>query len=293
MMRSIVAMLALLASTLAGAQAFPSKPVKMLVGFPPGGGLDFTTRLIAQHMAEGLGQPVVVENRPGAAGVQALGEVARATPDGYTLIVGNVGPMALAPNMMAQRPYDPVRDFTAIGQVVVTYFIATVPANHPANSMREFLDWAKKSDGKGNFASGGNGSITHLNGELLNQVGGVKLAHVPYKGTAPAMTDLIAGQTHYLCDILSVLGPQVAAGKLKALAVTGPQRDAAFPNVPTMREAGYPGLDTAGWQGLVGPAGMPKDVVARIAAELKRALAKHEVRERFAKAGKPVMERGL
>ena len=292
MMRSIVAMLALLASTLAGAQAFPSKPVKMLVGFPPGGGLDFTTRLIAQHMAEGLGQPVVVENRPGAAGVQALGEVARATPDGYTLIVGNVGPMALAPNMMAQRPYDPVRDFTAIGQVVVTYFIATVPANHPANSMREFLDWAKKSDGKGNFASGGNGSITHLNGELLNQVGGVKLAHVPYKGTAPAMTDLIAGQTHYLCDILSVLGPQVAAGKLKALAVTGPQRDAAFPNVPTMREAGYPGLDTAGWQGLVGPAGMPKEVVARIATELKRALAKPEVRERFAKAGTPVLERG-
>ena len=292
MMRSIVAMLALLASTLAGAQAFPSKPVKMLVGFPPGGGLDFTTRLISQHMAEGLGQPVVVENRPGAAGVQALGEVARATPDGYTLIVGNVGPMALAPNMMAQRPYDPVRDFTAIGQVVVTYFIATVPANHPANSMREFLDWARKSDGKGNFASGGNGSITHLNGELLNQVGGVKLAHVPYKGTAPAMTDLIAGQTHYLCDILSVLGPQVAAGKLKALAVTGPQRDAAFPNVPTMREAGYPGLDTAGWQGLVGPAGMPKDVVARIATELKRALAKPEVRERFAKAGTPVLERG-
>lgn len=292
MTRVLMAAVLSFASTLAFAQAFPTKPVKMLVGFPPGGGLDFTTRLIAQHMADGLGQPVVVENRPGAAGVQALGEVARSAPDGYTLIVGNIGPMALAPNMMAQRPYDPVRDFTAIGQVVVTYFIATVPANHSANTMREFLDWAKKNDGKGNFASGGNGSITHLNGELLNQVGGVKLAHVPYKGTAPAMTDLIAGQTHYLCDILSVLGPQVAAGKLKALAVTGPQRDAGFPNVPTMREAGYPGLDTTGWQGLVGPAGMPKEVVSRLAAELKRALAKPEVRERFAKAGTPVLERG-
>jgi len=274
------------------AQSYPSKPVKMLVGFPPGGGLDFTTRLIAQPMGEGLGQPVVVENKPGAAGVQALAEVARSAPDGYTLIVGNIGPLALAPNMMAKRPYDPVKDFTAIGQIVFTNFVAVVPANHPANSMREFIGCAKRSEGKINFASGGNGSITHLNGELLNQLGGIRMTHVPYKGTAPAITDLIAGQTHYLADIISVLGPQVQGGKLKALAVTGGQREAGLPGVPTMGEAGYPGLDAAGWQGLVGPAGMPREVVARLAAELKRALACPEVRERFAKAGTPVTERG-
>jgi len=292
MIRFFSAVLFALCASSAGAQSYPSKPVKMIVGFPPGGGLDFTTRLIAQHMAEGLGQQVVVENKPGAAGVQAHAEVARSAPDGYTLIVGNIGPLALAPNMMATRPYDPVKDFSAIGQVVSTYFVAVIPANHPANTMREFIDWAKRNEGKVNFASGGNGSITHLNGELFNQLAGVRMTHVPYKGTAPAMTDLIGGQTHYLSDIISVLGPQVQAGKLKALAVTGSQRDPGLPNVPTMREAGVPGLDTAGWQGLIGPGGMPRDVVNRLAAELKRALAKPEVRERFAKAGTPVTERG-
>jgi tripartite-type tricarboxylate transporter receptor subunit TctC len=272
--------------------AYPAKPVKMLVGFPPGGGLDFTTRLIAPSLAEGLGQPVIVENKPGAAGVLALTEIARAAPDGYTLIVGNIGPLALAPNMMAKPPYDPLRDFTALGQIVATQFIAAAPANHTANNLQEFFAWAKANDGKVNCASGGNASITHMNCVLLNQVGGINAAHVPYKGTAPAVADLIAGQTHILIDILSVLGPQVKGGKLKALAVAMPARDPDFPNVPTMREAGYAQLETSGWQGLIGPAGIPREVVARISAELARTLARPDVRERFAKAGTPVVERG-
>ena len=278
-------------STAVLAQGFPSKPVKLLVGFPPGGGLDFTTRLLAPHLGEQLGQPIVVENRPGAAGVLALGEIARAAPDGYTLIVGNIGPLALAPNMMERRPYDPTRDFTAIGQVLATYFIAAIPANHPAGSLKDFIAWAKQNDGKVNFASGGNGSITHLNGELVNQVAKLRMAHVPYKGSAPAITDLIAGQTHLLIDVGSVLKPQVTGGRLKALAVTSPARDADLPEVPTVREAGYPELETSGWQGLVGPAGLPKEVVNRLYAALKATLARAEVRERLARAGTPVVER--
>src|SRR5262245_41462408 len=241
-----------------GQPGYPAKPDRMLVGFPPGGGLDFTTRLIAQPMSELLGQPIVVENKPGAAGVLAITEVARSAPDGYTLIVGNIGPLAIAPNMMAKPPYDPVKDLTAIGQVVSTYLVAAVPASLPAGTLREFFGWAKANDGKVNCASGGNASITHLNCVLLNQVGGINATHVPYKGTAPAVADLVAGQTHILIDILSVLGPQVKGGKLKALAVAMPARDPEFPDVPTMREAGYPQLETAGWQGLVGPAGLPR-----------------------------------
>ena len=270
---------------------YPSRPIKWIVPYTPGGITDTVTRLVAQRVQDAVGQPIVVENRPGAAGVLALGEIARATPDGYTLIVGNIGPRALAPNMMERRPYDPTRDFTAIGQVLATYFIAAIPASHPAGSLKDFIAWAKQNDGKVNFASGGNGSITHLNGELVNQVAKLRMAHVPYKGSAPAVTDLIAGQTHLLIDVGSVLKPQVTGGRLKALAVTSPARDADLPEVPTVREAGYPELETSGWQGLVGPAGLPKDVVNRLYGALKATLAKPDVRERLAKAGTPVAER--
>jgi len=288
----LIAASALLVAPLARAQGYPSKPIRMLVGFPPGGGLDFTTRLIAPHLSEGLGRPIIVENRAGAAGVLAAGEVAKSAPDGHTLIVANIGPWALAPNMMASRPYDPVKDFTAIGQILSTYFVAAVPAQLPVNTIKEFIEWARGNPGKVNFASGGNGSISHLNGELLNMIAGIRMTHVPYKGTSPAVVDLIGGQTQILIDILSVLAPQIKGGKLKGLAVSSPTRDADLPGIPTMREAGYPGLETAGWQGLVGPAGMPRDVVAKLATELKRVLAKPDVRERFAKAGTPVTERG-
>jgi tripartite-type tricarboxylate transporter receptor subunit TctC len=274
------------------AQAYPAKPVRLVAGFPPGGGIDFTARIVAQHLSEALGQQIVVENRPGAAGVQAAAEVARAAPDGYTLIVANIGPFALAPSMMAKPLYDPVRDFTPVHQLVSTYFVAAVPATLPVSTMREFVAWAKANAGKVNYASGGNASITHLNGELLNQTAGLSMVHVPYKGSAPAVTDLIAGQTHILVDVGSVLTPHVKAGKLRALAVTSGERDPQLPDVMTMREAGYPGLETAGWQGIVGPAGMPRDVVLRLSSELRKVLAKPDVAKRFADAGTPVTDRG-
>jgi tripartite-type tricarboxylate transporter receptor subunit TctC len=273
------------------AQPYPSKSIRILVGFPPGGGLDFTTRLLAPHLAEQLGQQVLVENKPGAAGVIAHTEIARSAPDGYTLIIGNIGPLALAPNMMDKRPYDPSRDFTAIGQILATYFVVTVPVNHPANSLSEFIAWAKRNDGRVNFASGGNGSITHLNGELFNKVAGLRMTHIPYKGSAPAITDMMAGQTHLLVDVGSVLKPQVLGGKLKALAVTSPTRDNELPNVPTVREAGMADLETAGWQGLIGPAGMPTEIVNKLYAAIKTTLAKADLRDRLEKAGTPVAER--
>jgi len=276
----------------AGAQAWPAKPIRLVVGFPPGGGIDFTARLMAQHLAEGLGQQVVVENKPGAAGAQAAAEVARAAPDGYTLILANIGPFALVPGMMAKPPYDPVRDFTAVNQLVSTYFVAAIPASLPAKSMKEFVAWAKANEGKVNYASGGNASITHLNGELLNQVAGTKMVHVPYKGSAPAITDLMAGQTHILIDVGNVIVPHVKSDKLRAIAVTSGERDPQLPDVPTMRESGYPQLETAGWQGIVGPAGLPRDVVNRLSAEVRKVLAKPEVREKLAAAGTPVTDRG-
>ena len=272
---------------------YPNKPIKLIVGVPPGGGLDFTSRLIAPYLAEALGQQVIVENKPGAAGVIALTELSRAAPDGYTLVVANIGPMVLAPNMMAKKPYDPLKDFTPIGQIVSTYFLAVVPRELPVDSLKTFIQWAKKNPGKANFASGGNGSITHLNGELLNNVGGIKLTHVPYKGSAPAIVDLISGQTHILIDITGILVPQVQSGNLKAIAITSPTRDKDLPNVPTVRESGYAELETSGWQGLVGPANMPKEVVQKLQAALKKTLANPEVRERFEKAGTPITERSV
>ena len=283
---------ALAAPAVALAQGFPTRPIRLVVGFPPGGGIDFTARLIAQGLGEGLGQPVIVENKPGAAGVVAATEVARAAPDGYTLILANIGPFALAPSMMGKPPYDPLKDFTAIGQMLSTYFVAAVPVALPTKSMSEFVAWAKANDGKVNFASGGNASITHLNGELVNMVAGVRMTHVPYKGSAPAVTDLIAGQTQLLIDVGSVMTPQVKAGKLRAIAVTSPERDPQLPDVPTMRESGFAQLETAGWQGLMGPPGMPRDVVVRIATELGKVLARPDVQKKFADAATPVTLRG-
>ena len=271
--------------------SYPNKPIKLFVGFPPGGGVDFTARLIAPHLAEALGQQVVIENKPGAAGVIALNELTRAAPDGYTLAIANIGPMVLAPNMMAKKPYDPLKDFTPIGQIVSTYFLAVVPRDLPVDSLKSFIQWAKKNPDKANFASGGNGSITHLNGELLNTISGIKLTHIPYKGSAPAVVDLVSGQTHILIDITNILVPQVQSGALKAIAITSPNRDKDLPNVPTMRESGFAELETSGWQGLVGPAGMPKDVVQKLQGALKKVLSNPDVRERLEKSGTPITER--
>ncbi len=277
---------------LAQAQAWPTKTIRFVVGFPPGGGIDAVARNLQPGLQEALGQQVIVEYKPGAGGVLAAGELTRAAPDGYTILVANIGPFVLVPNMVSKKPYDPQKDFTYIHQTSGSGFIAAVPANHPANTLAEFVAWAKANPDKANFASGGAGAITHLNGEMLNQIAGTKLVHVPYKGSAPAVQDLIGGQTNLLVDVSTVLLQHIQSGRLKALYVTDAQRIAALPNVPTAKEAGFPGLETSGWQGIVGPAGMPKDVVARISKAIHETLAKPDVRAKFAANGSAIMEKG-
>lgn len=276
----------------ARAQAgYPNKPIKLIVGFPPGGGIDFSARTIQPGLEAALGQPVVIDYKPGAGGVVAATELTRAAPDGYTLLVANTGPFAIAPYLQAKMPYDPVRQFSYIGQIAESAYIVATRAEHPANNLKQFIDWAKANPGKANFASGGPGSATHLNGELLNAVAGIDLLHVPYKGSAPAVTDLIGGQTHLLIDAGTVLLPQVKGGRLKALAVTGPRRDPNLPDVPTVAEQGLPGLEAVGFQGLVAPAGVPREVIDRLSSELRKLLATADVKARFAGAGSEVQPR--
>ena len=284
---------ALLPAALARAQgAWPSKPVRLVVGFPPGGGIDFTARTIQAGLEAAFGQPVVIDYKPGAGGVLAATELARAAPDGYTLLVANTGPFAIAPYLQRKMPYDPVQQFTYIGQIAETSYIAVTRPEHPAKDLKQFVEWARTQGGQANFASGGPGSSTHLNGELLNATAGIDLLHVPYKGSAPAVHDLIGGQTHLLIDAGTVLLPQIKGGRLKALAVTGARRDANLPDVATVKEQGLGAMEAAGFQGLVGPAGMPRELVERIGADLRKVLASADVKAKFAGAGAEVNPRG-
>ncbi|MBC5782400.1 tripartite tricarboxylate transporter substrate binding protein [Ramlibacter sp. USB13] len=280
------------AATLAAAQAYPSKPIRLIVGYPPGGGIDFAARTIQQPLQDALKQQIVIEYKPGASGMIAATELTRAAPDGYTLLLANTGPFAIAPWLQSKPPYDPVRQFTYIGQISQGSYIAVTRPDHPAKDLREFVTWARSNTGKVNFASGGNGTSTHLNGELMNQATGLDMVHVPYKGSAPAVQDLMGGQTQLLVDAGTVLLPHVKGGKLKALAVTGPKRDPQLPDVPTVRELGIAGMETVGFQGLVGPAGMPREVVDRLAAALSGVLAQPEVRAKFASSGAEVHSQG-
>lgn len=216
----------------------------------------------------------------------------RSPPDGYTILLANIGPFVLAPNMMTKRPFDASRDFTWISQTSGSGFIAAVSVNHPANNLNEFITWAKANSDKANFASGGSGSITHLNGELLNQSAGLKMVHVPYKGSAPAVQDLIGGQTHLLVDVSAVLMPHINSGRLKAIYVTDPQRNPILPNVAFARQTGYPSLETSGWQGLVGPPGMSRDTVVRLAQAIQDVMNRPEMKDKFNQIGGSIILRG-
>ncbi|RCW74641.1 Bug family tripartite tricarboxylate transporter substrate binding protein [Pseudorhodoferax soli] len=274
------------------AQAWPAKPIKFIVGFPPGGGIDFAARTVQAPLQELLGQQMVVEYKPGAGGLLAATELTRAAPDGYTLLLANTGPFAIAPYLQPRMPYDPLRSFTYVGQISQGSYIAVTRPDHPARDLKEFVAWSRANAGQVNFASAGKGSSTHLNGELLNQVTGLDLVHVPYKGSAPAVQDLIGGQTQLLIDAGTVLLPQVKGGKLKALAVTGAKRDPQLPDVATVAEQGLAGVQSIGFQGLVGPAGLPREVVDRLATGLAKVLAMPDVQAKFAAAGAEVHYQG-
>lgn len=246
----------------AQAPAYPSKPIKIIVGFAAGGGSDFIARLLGQKLTEKLGQPVIVDNKPGAGGNLAAETAVKAPPDGYTLFL-TAASYTVNPSIYKLN-FDPVKDVTPIAQLARGPFIIAVNPKLPAATLQEFVALAKKDPGKLAFASAGNGSIVHMATEYFLDIAKIDVLHVPYRGTSPALTDTIAGQTQLVFGTVASTLPFVKSGQLKALAVSTPQRLAALPNVPTVIEAGYPAYQVTNWHGLVGPKGMPQDVVAKL-----------------------------
>jgi len=269
----------------AGAQPFPARPAKLVVPFPPGGPLDVVGRGIAQKLSETWSQGVVVENKPGAGGNIGADFVAKAPPDGYTVVVGALSTHAVNPNLYAQMPYDAKKDFAPITLVAITPNVLVVNPTLPVHSVKELIAYAKAHPGKLSFGSGSTGSAGHLAGELLKVDAGLDMVHIPYKGAAPATQALLAGDTQLMFDNLANAMVQVKAGKLRALAVTTSQRSKLAPDLPTMAEAGVPGFDISTWFGLMAPAGTPPEVIARWNADVTRILNTPEMRERLIAQG--------
>jgi tripartite-type tricarboxylate transporter receptor subunit TctC len=268
----------------ATAQNYPVKPVRLVVPFPPGGPTDIVARLMAPKMAEALGQQIVVENRGGAGGAIATEQVAKAAPDGYTIIMGTIGGLAVAKSLNPALGYDTLRDLAPITQSVTVTSILVVHPSVPAKSVRELLALAKKQAGKLNYASSGNGTVTHLAGELLKLMGKVDIAHVPYKGGAPALVALVSGEVDMSYENSLIITPHIKSGKVKGLAVTGAKRSALLPELPTIAET-LPGYSASGWYGLLAPAATPKPVIARLNAEAVKALRAPDVVEKLSGQG--------
>jgi tripartite-type tricarboxylate transporter receptor subunit TctC len=264
---------------------YPDRPVKMMVGFTAGGGTDVVARILAQKMSETIGQTVFVENRPGASGLLAVEAVAKSPPDGYTLLMGTQTTYAVAPTLYRKTSIDPSRDFAGISMSAVSPLVLVVHPSVPAQSVKDVIAMAKAKAGTLNFGSGGLGTTPHMTGELFQSVAGIKMAHVAYRGEAPAINDLLGGQIPLMFANLSAVIGNVRAGQLRALAVTSAQRAPAAPEIPTVAESGLPGFETSTWFALVAPAGTPPDVLARLNAEVKRSLAQADVKQRFAGLG--------
>ncbi|MGV3570668.1 MAG: Bug family tripartite tricarboxylate transporter substrate binding protein [Ramlibacter sp.] len=280
------ALLALgLAPLAALAQAWPARTIKIINPFPPGSPVDVVSRSVAQALEGGLKQSVIVDYKAGAGGTIGAAEVARAAPDGYTLLVTSSSTHVIAPALRRQLPYDANKDFVPIGMIGYGPTVIVVHPSVPANTLAEFVQYVKANPGKVSYASSGPGTILHLSGELFAHKTGTQLLHVPYKGAVPASTDLLGGQVQVMFDSISNASPQVRAGKLKALAVLTPARTPLLPGVPTGTEAGFPGLDFPAWLGVFAPAGTPKEVVDRLTTTLQAALAQQEVADKLMQSG--------
>ena len=276
---------------IAQATPYPARPIRLIVPYPPGGPLDTAARGLAERLKETLGI-VVVENRPGAGGNVGADYVAKQPADGYTLVVGAVATHAINPWLYPKLPYDPIRDFAPITLIAQVPNVLVMPpetaARYRIESLRDLIDVARKNPGKLNYASGGNGSGGHMAGELLKSMAHVAIVHIPYAGAAPAQLGMLAGQTDLMFDNLASAAPQIRAGKLRAFAVTGARRAAAFPELPTMTEAGGPqlaGFEVSTWFGVLAPAGTPADIVTRLNETMRAALADSTMRERLARMG--------
>ncbi|MGZ5036368.1 MAG: tripartite tricarboxylate transporter substrate binding protein [Usitatibacter sp.] len=266
------------------AQGYPSKPIKIVVPYPPGGFNDTLGRTLAAKFTEDWGQPAIVENKPGANTLIGSDFVAKSAPDGYTLLVVAF-PFAVTPSLIKAMPYDTVKDFAPVALAAQSPNLLVVNPSLPVKTVAELVAMAKAKPDSLSYASTGNGSSNHISMELFKSLAGVKIVHIPYKGSAPAVTDLLGGQVHVMFDNAPNVLPQVKAGRLRALAQTGASRSAVAPDIPTVAEAGVPGYELTVWFGLVAPAGTPREVVGKLNAEVLKILAMPDVRERFLAQG--------
>jgi tripartite-type tricarboxylate transporter receptor subunit TctC len=290
MHQTLVALCLVAAAGGVWAQSYPSKSVKMIVGFPPGGGTDVVARVIGQKVSEWWGQAVAVENRPGATGTIGADVVAKSAPDGYTLIMGHVNSHAIAPNLFRKLPYDPIKDFAAVAYVG---YVPNVLAVHPsvqAKTMKDLIALAKANPGKMNYASSGNGSTQHLAGEMFKQLAGVDIVHVPYKGSGDAIKDLLGGVVSMNFDTMPPVVEHIRGGRLRGLAISTPQRLPQLADVPTFLEEGMTGFDVTNWYGVMAPAGTPSEIVAKLNADINRAMRVTEVRARLEQVGTQLRE---
>jgi len=269
----------------AWAQAYPTKPIRLVVPFPAGGTTDILAREVGQRLSMTLGQPVVIDNRPGAAGNIGADLVAKSAPDGYTLLMGTVGTHAINASLYAKMPYDHVKDFAPVILVAGVPNVLEVNPALPVNSVADLIKLAKAKPGQINFASSGSGTSIHLSGELFKTMAGVDMTHVPYKGSAPAITDLIGGQVQVMFDNLPSSLQFIKAGKLRAIAVTSAKRAPALPDVPTIAESGLPGFEASSWFGIVAPAGTPPAIIARINNDVDQWLQSSEAKEKLLAQG--------
>lgn len=256
----------------AGAQQYPAKVIRVIVGFPPGGGTDIVARLVGQKLSEAWGQQVLVDNRPGATGMIGAGVVAKAGPDGHTLLIAHVNSQAIAPSIVAQPLYDPLRDFVYIAYLGYSPNVLVVHPSTPAKSLKELVALAKARPGELTYASPGVGSTNHLAGEMLRVEAGINLLHVPYKGSAPAIIDLLGGQVVMNFDTVSSTIAYIKSGRMRPLAMTTAKRDPLLPNVPTVRESGYKDFEVTNWYGVAAPAGTSRDIVMKLNTEINRIL---------------------
>jgi len=273
----------------AQSQPYPAKPIRLIAGFVPGGGSDFIARLVAQKITEPLGRTVIVENRPGAGGAIATEYVARSAADGYTLLLTSAGPNGILPAMLAKTPYDALKDFDAITQVVNMPFLMAVHPSLPVKNIKDLIALARARPGQLNYGSAGHGSTNHLVNVQLGLAANISITHVPYKGVAAAMTDVIAGNIQILSGDLVTILPQAKNGKVRAIAVTSAKRSPLVPDVPTVAESGVPGYDTSGWFGVVAPAGTPRAISERLNTEMVKGINAPDARERLSAMGGDVV----
>jgi tripartite-type tricarboxylate transporter receptor subunit TctC len=276
-------------ASIAWAQNYPTKPVRIVVPFAPGGTTDILARLVGQRLSDALRQPVVIDNRPGANGALGTEFVAKSPPDGHTIVMGYLGAFAIGPSLYAKLPYDPIRDFAPITLVASTTQALVIHPSLPARSTRELIALAKRQPGQISYASAGIGAPSHLAGELFKMMAGIDLVHVPYKGSGAAMNDLLGGHVAMSFGGLAAAMTQVKAQRLRVLGVAGAARSPAMPQVPTIAESGLPGYDVASWFGLLAPAATPREVVGRLNNEVVKILRTDEVRERLAADGAEVV----